>query len=126
MILCYPVTTGKRGIGHAGSFAMLCGSENPTDEQLAALSLENLVDERTSPAFIMHTADDGLVNVEGSFYFAEALSRAKIPLEMRIYHHAAHGVALGNAITANNYAEFDNPAIARWVSDAAEWASQMK
>lgn len=121
VMLCYPVLTGKKGHAHDGSFAILCGKEieELTDEDRALYSLENHVDNRTSPAFLMHTSDDNCVPVESSIYMANALAQNKIPFEMHIYPHGPHGIALANEITSKGS---ENKAIARWVSDAAAWS----
>lgn len=126
-ILCYPVLTGKRGHSHMGSFINLLGVKEPTDEQLEIYSLENHVDERTSPVFLMHTFDDNGVPVEGSFYFAEALRKHKIPLQMHIYPHGAHGASLANTITGRWYDSdaWNYKLIRGWVNEAAEWAKNI-
>lgn len=121
VMLCYAVLTGKKGHAHDDSFAILCGKEasEMTEDERAMYSLENHVDERTSPAFLMHTSDDDCVPVESSIYMANALSQHKIPFEMHIYPHGPHGIALANEITSKGA---ENKAIARWVSDAAAWS----
>lgn len=125
MILCYPVISGYE-YAHRGSFVHLLGTETPAPEALAAVSLENRVDARTVPAFLMHTADDRVVPVENALLMAQALSRAKVPYELHIYPHAPHGIALGTAWTSNGYAVHENPAIAQWVDHAWYWMNHLK
>ncbi len=119
-VLCYPVITGFEK-AHKDSFYNLLGTSAPTEEELALYSVEKHIDERSAPAFLMHTSDDGLVPVENSLYAAEAFAASKVPFEMHIYPHGPHGVALGDWQTARGMAGYDNPAIARWVEDAVRW-----
>ena len=58
MILCYTVISGH-SYGHRWSIQQITGNENPTQEQLDFWSLDKRVDERTCPAFLWHTAEDG-------------------------------------------------------------------
>lgn len=121
MLLCYAVLTMNFPDAHMGSFNNLFGTQTPTDAQLKLGSLEEWVDERTVPAFLMHTADDAVVPVRNALRMADALTDAHIPYELHIYPHAPHGVALGNFITSNGVAAYDDPAIAKWVEHAVYW-----
>ncbi len=125
IILGYPVSSSEEGAGHLGSFYNILGNSNPTEEELKKYSLENCVDERTSPAFIMHTGDDQVVPVMGSIYLAKALSQNKIPFELHIYPSAPHGIALANEITACDNPLWVNDRIAEWVRLAAEWTKTL-
>ncbi len=125
IILGYPVITSKESEGHIGSFLNLLGNRTPSRAELDKYSLENCVDERTSPAFLFHTADDVVVPVESSIYFAAALSKNKIPFEAHIFPSAPHGVALGNELTAEGNPLWINERIARWVTLAAEWTKMI-
>ncbi len=122
VLLIYPVVTGVEDFGHKGSFDNLLGTQEPTEEQLARVSLEKQVDGRSAPAYIVHTANDGLVDVRNSLSLAAAYRAAGLTFEMHIYPDAPHGVALGNRITKCGEEKFDNPAIAKWVENAAIWA----
>lgn len=128
VILCYPVLTGKQGHSCAGTFYNLLGTKTPTDEQLELYSLENRVDERTSPAFLMHTFDDPVVPVEGSFYYAEKLKEYGIPMQMHIYPKGPHGLSLGNHITNSNEdcRSWFLKVYSGWVDEAAEWTRNLK
>jgi len=70
MILCYPVISGGE-YAHRSSFENLTGGDAALTE---ALSLEKRVDERTAPAFIWTTADDGAVPAMNSILMAQALA----------------------------------------------------
>jgi acetyl esterase/lipase len=109
MILIYPVIT-MREFTHAGSKRMLLG-ENPAPELITLLSNEEQVTKNTPPAFLVHTADDPGVPVENSLRFAEALRKARVPVEIHIYEHGPHGFGLGGK----------DPILSTWPQRCAEW-----
>ena len=120
VVLCYPViTSGDKA--HKGSFSNLLRSQTPDAAALERFSLEKHVGAHTSPAFIMHTYDDGLVPVENSLLMAQAYAQAHRPFEMHIYPHGPHGIALANKVTWGGNPDMVCPAAARWVSDSVEW-----
>lgn len=120
VVLCYPVISSSN-IGHMGSFSNLLRSQTPDAAALERFSLEKHVGAHTSPAFIMHTYDDGLVPVENSLLMAQAYAQAHRPFEMHIYPHGPHGIALANKVTWGGNPDMVCPAAARWVSDSVEW-----
>ena len=120
VLLCYPVISSSN-IGHMGSFSNLLRSQTPDAAALERFSLEKHVGAHTSPAFIMHTYDDGLVPVENSLLMAQAYAQAHRPFEMHIYPHGPHGIALANKVTWGGNPDMVCPAAARWVSDSVEW-----
>ena len=120
VVLCYPVISASN-IGHMGSFSNLLRSQTPDAAALERFSLEKHVGAHTSPAFIMHTYDDGLVPVENSLLMAQAYAQAHRPFEMHIYPHGPHGIALANKVTWGGNPDMVCPAAARWVSDSVEW-----
>ena len=123
-MLIYPVVTGVWTSAHMESFRNLLGEEKPTPQKLEQCSLENWVDEKTSPVFMVHTANDQLVPVENALCLASAFARAKRSFELHIYPDGPHGVALGNEITRCGEEKWENPAIAQWVSHAVLWMKQ--
>lgn len=125
VMLIYPVITAFGEECNEESIENLMCEENPPKEKRMMCSIEKNVDERTVPAFIVHTANDNFVSVKNSLVLAEAYTKNNIPYEMHIYPDAPHGIALGNKITAGDCAKYDNPHIAEWVSIASEWAEQI-
>ena len=121
-MLIYPVISGQY---HSLSFKHLWATEEPTPEQLAATNIENHVDADSSPAFILHTANDQVVNVANALTAANAYAKAGVPFELHIFPDAPHGVALGNAITSLGHDHWERPAIAEWVRLAAYWADTL-
>ena len=125
VMMIYPVVSSA-DFGHLGSFKNLTGSDNPDEQQLAAVSLEKQVDEDSAPAFIMHTVTDEIVNVQNSLALGEAYAKAGKKFELHIYPNAPHGVALGNEITRCGCDAYVDKSIAKWVEQAAEWADNDK
>lgn len=125
VMLIYPVISADEKFGHLPSFKNLLRCENPTPEQLAMCSIEKNVDDKSSPAFILHTVNDEVVNVKNSLAVASAYSDAGVSFEMHIYPDAPHGVALGNDITKCGVEKWNNPQIAKWIENAAAWADNL-
>ena len=124
-LLIYPVVSGKEGIAHEGSVCNLYKCENPTEEQRYEFSLEEHVNDTSSPLFLLHTANDQLVNVRNSLLLADAYAKAGKPFYLCVYPDAPHGLALGNEITMCNQPKWNNKFFSKWIDDAAEWISQL-
>lgn len=94
VILSYAVVTCGE---YTEPFSKLCllGPE-PTEEEVAYFSAETQVNENTPPCFVWATQTDGLVPVQNTTQFAEALRAAKIPCEEHIFSHGNHGMCLAN------------------------------
>lgn len=120
VMLIYPVINPDY---HYRSFEnLLMGDVTP--EKLSNLSIDKVVDENSSPMFIMHTSNDQIVNIKNSLCLADALADKGIKFEMHIYPDAPHGVALGNEITECGNEKWNNKSIAKWIEQAVEWAEQ--
>jgi len=123
MMLIYPVISAKY---HDTSLKNLLQNANPTEEMLADCSIENHVSENSSPAFIMHTSNDEIVDVRNSLVLANAFAEKGVEFEMHIYPDAPHGIALGNEITKCGREKWCNEAISKWVKHAVVWADSLK
>lgn len=123
VMLIYPVISAAY---HAISFNNLLCADAPSAEMLDAVSIEKHVDADSSPAYILHTANDQVVDVRNALAIAGAYATAGVPFEMHIYPDAPHGVALGNRITECGVAKWNNAEIARWVDQATAWAETMR
>jgi acetyl esterase/lipase len=118
----YPVISMK---GHGFSIKNLLCKDDPTKEETDYVSVDQHVSADSSPVFIVHSADDELVDARNSLDFAMAYANAGVPYELHIFPHAQHGCALGNAITDMGNPNWNDPMIARWVEMAAYWAEKI-
>lgn len=119
MILSYPVITSGE-YAHRDSFVALL--QDRYDELIDKLSLEKRVTENTPPAFVWHTFEDGLVPVENSLYFTQAMNEKKIPFELHIYPKGGHGLSLATEET--RYFEDKGPLqkeCQNWITMAGTW-----
>jgi acetyl esterase/lipase len=69
--------------------------DNPTPEQIKAVSIEQLVTKDTSPSFVFSTSADQTVNSENATAYYDALKRLGIPAELHIFERGAHGTGIG-------------------------------
>jgi acetyl esterase/lipase len=125
VVLCYPVISAEQ-IGkkpHLGSFHNLLCKKELSREDIDAWSLEKHVDEKSAPAFIIHTAEDGVVPVENSLVMGRAYADAGIQFEMHIYPHGPHG---GGLALPNNHGFWTNSQYARWVDDSIYFFEHLK
>jgi acetyl esterase/lipase len=114
-ILCYPVVTMGE-FTHQGSKNNLLG-KNPSPELVSELSNELQVTKETPPCFIFHTYEDPAVPVENSLQFAAALRKARVPFDLHIYEHGAHGVGLGSRVYGGGERH-------PWTSECARWLKE--
>lgn len=69
-------------------------------------SIDEKVDEKTPPAFIVAACADELVPIENSLAYASALNRANVPFEIHIYEKGFHGFSLAdNTVNPKKSAE---------------------
>lgn len=108
-VLCYPVITANERYSHAGSIINYNGT---------GASCEELVTAKTPPTFLWHTADDAVVPVENSLFYAKALSAHKVPYELHIYPHGTHGLATADDATIV-YMD-------RWIEQVNGWLEEAK
>lgn len=118
LILCYPVLTLGE-FTHRESAANVCGGD-PTPEQIRFFSLENQVSEKTPPAFLWHTFEDGTVPLENTLLFAGALRRFHVPFECHIFPQGGHGLSMCNAEVGT-----PNARCAGWFPLCAQWLGDL-
>lgn len=92
-ILMYPVITMDASFTHMGSRRNLIG-EIPSEEAVRRFSNELQVNEKTPPAFLVHSADDKAVPIKNSMTYYESLSKYNIPSELHIFQKGGHGYGL--------------------------------
>ncbi len=107
-ILCYPVISTDDAIIEKYSFTCLLGERY---DERAAYDVATLADAGTPRAFIWHTSEDELVDVENSYRYASALHTHKIPTEMHIFPFGRHGLGLAE----------DTPHVAKWKELLKNW-----
>ncbi len=92
-ILMYPVITFSKPNNHVGSMKNLLGADS-TAALKKYYSNELQVDEKTPPAFLVHSGDDKGVPIENSISYYLALKKFKIPAEAHFYPEGGHGYGL--------------------------------
>ncbi len=107
MILVYPVISMNDTLGHRGSRDNLLG-KNPSKEKIDLYSNNLQVNAQTPPAFLFHSGDDKVVDVDNSIYFYEALRHNKVPAEMHLYPKGDHGFVL-------------NWPVEQWMRQCLDW-----
>jgi acetyl esterase/lipase len=95
-LLIYPVITMDASFTHAGSRKNLIG-DNPSEEAIKRFSNELQINEKTPPAFMVHSADDQVVPVKNSIAYYEQLVKYKIPSELHVFMKGGHGYGLGGS-----------------------------
>jgi acetyl esterase/lipase len=93
LVLVYPVISMDAKITHQDSRRALLGKD-PSDSQVRFFSSELHVSGDTPPTLLLHAADDRLVDVDNSIVFFEALRRAGVPVEARLFQKGQHGFFL--------------------------------
>ncbi len=92
-LLVYPVISMTDSLGHAGSRKNLLGNA-PSEEKIKLFSNEYQVNDNTPPAFLIHAADDRVVDVDNSIAYFEALRHHHVPAELHVYPKGNHGFVL--------------------------------
>lgn len=110
-ILCYPVLDIE---GHRGSYVNLL-TEEKCDELADSVTPRMLATKSTPPAFIWHTADDEIVNVNNVYRYAARLRELSVPSEVHVFPFGKHGHALARV------PEKANPHIAIWGELLIRW-----
>jgi acetyl esterase/lipase len=110
LVLAYPVISFDPAVMHAGSRQYLLGN-SPDPALVTLLSNELQVTPQTPPTFLFSTTDDATVPIANSVLFYSALVKAKVPVEMHIYRHGAHGAGLAP----------NNPELKTWPDLLLAW-----
>ena len=116
-ILVYPVVSFTADFSHKGSAKNLLGPD-ATKEQMAELSNETRVTEKTPPTFLAHTLADTGVPMENSVAFAMALRKHKVPFELHVFEKGQHGLGLGKGWKGHIAPE---PSFEAWPGLCATW-----
>jgi Esterase/lipase len=117
LVLCYLVVTSGQ-YAHRSSFEALLGADAPR-ELIESVSLEHMINNEMSPAFIWHTCEDDTVPVENAILFARALRQQHPPFELHIYPKRVHGLSLCSNETDNKGRS--DPHVGGWIGLCDEW-----
>ena len=119
-ILSYAVLIADPKYTHGGTVFNFVGGHVPADMQEKGCSCELLVSDKTPPTFLWHTAEDQVVPVENTLFYAKALSDHKIPFEIHIYPYGPHGLATADGVT---YAQIEDKhkRAHKWFADVKTW-----
>lgn len=88
--LVYPVVSLDAPFTHGGSRDNLLGANAP-EAMCRARSVERRVDPATSPVFLVHASDDGLVPPANSISLFQAMEAARRPVALHIFEDGGHG-----------------------------------
>jgi len=89
----YPVVSMDLAIAHAGSRALLLGS-NPTAQAEALHSPDRNVPADAPPHFLLHAEDDDSVPIENTLRLRAALKARGVRVETHLFEHGGHGFGL--------------------------------
>jgi acetyl esterase/lipase len=92
-LLIYPVISSDTSITHSGSMKNLMGV-NPPENVVRYFSGELNTNEKTPPAFLVHSADDKVVPVKNSIVYFESLVKHHVPAELHVFQKGGHGFGL--------------------------------
>ena len=92
-----------------------------TEEEKTLLSIEKNVTPDSPPAFIWHTSEDKGVPINGSLKLCQAYYDAGIPVELHVYPHGPHGIALATEASSNGREDYVQPKAEAWVDEAFKW-----
>lgn len=95
-ILMYPVISMQAGVTHNGSRQHLLGND-PSPAAVDRASNELRVTPQTPIAFIVHSTDDGVVVIENTIRYLQALKKNNVAAEVHIFERGGHGYGLATS-----------------------------
>lgn len=111
LVLLYPVITMKTPYAHQGSVHALLGPK-PDPALLDHWSLDEQVTSQVPPTLIIQSEEDKTVPVENSLLLFEAMHKAGVDCDLRIYARGPHGFGLGKFLPGP---------VSTWTADAEIW-----
>jgi acetyl esterase/lipase len=122
VVLGYPVISFVDGYSpgaFVGSVENFFGQNTPNETLRRQFSNELHVESGHPPVFIWTTTDDALVPFTHSKLFANACSRAGVPVEFKLFPHGPHGMGL--ALDAPSEARVWTTLMLAWL--AKQWGA---
>ncbi len=101
-LLIYPVISMNQDITHWGSRENLLGN-SPTAEMVKHYSNELQVNDKTPPAFMVHSLDDDAVPVQNSINYALSMKLNKVACELHLYPTGKHGYGMGKSTNTESF-----------------------
>tara|TARA_R110000868_G_scaffold101630_1_gene279673 strand:+ start:24463 stop:25518 length:1056 start_codon:yes stop_codon:yes gene_type:complete len=89
--LIYPVTAMTGPQVHAGSRALLLGTDTPDADQVATYDIAAAVGPNDPPLFIVHALDDTAVPPENALQVLSAYRALQLPVEAHFFAQGGHG-----------------------------------
>ena len=124
-VLSYPVITSEKNTAHMGSFDNLCGLDN--EELKKKTDILNLINEKSAPAFIWSTNNDGVVPCGNALLAALKYDEKKVPFSIHVFGKGQHGFSCGDMTVYNS----DEPikaaskSISEWIRLSVEWLEEI-
>ncbi|MCM1289644.1 MAG: alpha/beta hydrolase [Corallococcus sp.] len=119
VVLCYGVVSYDKSNTHISTFDVVSDGGKI---DLNKVDPVQLVTDKTSPAFLWHTADDTVVPFTNSVNYALALKKHNVPFELHVFQNGCHGLSLATEESACN-SETVNVSAQQWVELALNWLS---
>ncbi len=125
VILSYPVITSEKNAANMGSFDNLCGAEN--EELKKKTDILNLINEKSAPAFIWSTTNDGAVPCRNALLAAMKYNEKKVPFSIHVFGKGQHGFSCGDMTVYNNDEPIRNASksISEWIRLSVEWLEEI-
>ena len=124
-ILSYPVITAEPQYTHGGTACNFVGGHTPVDLEEKGVSCHLVVSDKTPPTFLWHTAEDEIVPVENSLFYARALRDHNVPFELHIYPVGPHGLSVVSDQVYVNPLDDKVKRAGKWVEDMKSWLKMM-
>ncbi len=87
-----------------------------------ALSVERRISSDSAPAFIWHTAEDGVVSVENLLVLASAYKKTGLPFALHIFERGCHGLSLSNKEVLDSDSDVATfKSVGKWLELALDW-----
>ncbi|MBD7971216.1 alpha/beta hydrolase [Paenibacillus gallinarum] len=84
-------------------------------------SLDRKVDSSTPPTFLFSTFEDGVVPVEHTLRFMQALNEQNIAFESHIFQKGVHGLSVAKPLSSSGVKSFVDKDFAQWFGLSVSW-----
>lgn len=119
-VICYGACTLGE-YSHELSRRFVFGKDILTEDEIDLYSPDRNVSDNTAPAFIWHTANDEVVDVNNSLVLAKALIEKNIPTELHVYPFGYHGLSVCVDGIEFESCDKNHVHVSNWVRDCAQW-----